>query len=139
MDLQDKLTSPFVIDSQTFPNVRIMSITRNFSVLDGKEAERTMAGDMVRDIIGTYYNYTAKFRCKLEHETEYNNLYWLLSAPVDYHTISLPFANKTITQKMYVTGGSDNLKRFKTDGENWFYEMQINFVAMSAFRLAGET
>ena len=35
MDLQDKLTSPFVIDSQTFPNVRIMSITRNFSVLDG--------------------------------------------------------------------------------------------------------
>ena len=139
MDLQDKLTSPFVIDSQTFPNVRIMSITRIFRVVDGEGAGRTMGSDMVRNIIGTFYNYTAKFRCKLEHETEYNNLYWLLSAPVDYHTISLPFANKTITQKMCVTSGSDNLKRFKTDGENWFYEMQINFVSMSAFRLAGET
>lgn len=138
MYLQDKLSSPFVIDGKTFPNVTIISIKRNFSVLDGEDAGRTVSGDMIRDVIGTFYNYTAKFRSKSGHESEYDSLYWLLSSPTDYHTISLPFANKTITQKMYVSKGSDDLKLFRENGSNWFYEMDINFVSIEPFRMAGE-
>lgn len=139
MTLYDKLTSPFVIDGVEYPNVRAMSLTRNFSILDGSNAGRTMSGDMMRDIIGTYYNYTIKFRSKVGYEQEYENLFDVLSSPVDFHELKLPFGNKTIIQKMYVTSGSDNLKRFKKDGINRFYEMSINFVAKGAYRVYGES
>ena len=38
-------------------NVLVTSLTRKFQVLDGKNAERTLSGAMIRDIIGTFYNY----------------------------------------------------------------------------------
>ena len=32
-------------------------LKRSFQVLDGENAGRTLSGRMVRDIIGTFYNY----------------------------------------------------------------------------------
>lgn len=138
MTLQEKLTSPFVIDGLTFPHVAIISIKRNFSVLDGSEAGRTASGDMIRDVIGTYYNYTVEFRGKEGYEEEYEQLFELLSKPVDSHMMELPFGNKTIKQKMYCTSGGDDLKRFSLEKTNRFQTLSINFVAMSAYIFAGE-
>lgn len=137
MNLSDKLVSPFVIDGVEYDSkeIAIKSLTRSFQVLDGAKAGRSLGGDMLRDIVGTYYNYTIAFDAKIGHEDAYNRLYETLSAPVNSHTISLPFANETITQKMYVTSGSDKLIRFSKDGENFFTELSINFVSMSPFRI----
>lgn len=137
MVLQDKLTSPFVIDGKQFPNVVIVSIKRNFSVLDGSNAGRTASGGMIRDVIGTYYNYTVEFRSKESHEDEYEQLFELLSTPTDYHTLELPFGDKTIKQKMYCTSGGDTLKRFSLARTNRFQTLSINFVAMTAYVFAG--
>ena len=137
LNLSDKLVSPFVIDDVEYDpkTLAIKSINRSFQVLDGSKAGRSLGGSMLRDIIGTYYNYTITFDAKIGHEDVYEQLYETLSAPVDYHTLSLPFANKTITQKMYVTSGNDKLVRFRKDGENFFNELSIQFVAMNPFSI----
>lgn len=136
-NLGDKLEIPFVIDGIGYSSDKIVikSITRNFEILDGENAGRTASGRMIRDIIGTFYNYSMTFKAKSIKPEEYETLFEILSQPVDFHQISLPFGNKTITQKMYVTSGSDNLIRFKKDGENTFGEISVNFISEKPFRI----
>ena len=47
----------FKIDGNSY-DVEIGSIKRKFSVLDGDKAGRAADGSMMRNIIGTYYNYS---------------------------------------------------------------------------------
>lgn len=137
MNLSDKLVSPFVIDGVEYDSkeIAIKSLNRSFQVLDGAKAGRSLGGGMLRDVIGTYYNYTIAFDAKIGHEDVYERLYETLSAPVDSHILALPFANKTIIQDMYVTSGNDKLIRFSRNGENFFSELTINFVSTKPFRI----
>ena len=107
-------------------------ITRSFQVLDGENAGRTMDFEMHRDVGGTFYNYTWKIEPR--NITEYDELYEILSAPVDYHNIVVPYGQTTKSFKAYVTSGQDVLKR-QEDGVNYWGELSINFVAMSPNRL----
>ena len=133
--LKDKLNVPFIIDNNSFEHTDIVikELQRNFSVADGQNAGRDLAGGMLRDIIGTYYNYTMSFGSKSGNPEAYELLFELLSRPVPSHTISFPFGNQTITQQMYVANGGDILKRFSQGGANQFTDMTVNFVAMKPF------
>ena len=137
--LTQKLNVPFVIDNSSFErsDIVIKSISRSFSVVDGQNAGRDLTGSMLRDIIGTYYNYTVDFSSKNFNPEAYEFLVELLSSPVDYHMVSFPFGNKTITQKMYVANGQDVLKRFDPNGKNQFTDFSVNFVAMNPFLRPG--
>ena len=133
--LTQKLNVPFVVDNKSFEHddIVIKNITRAFSVVDGDNAGRDLTGSMMRDIIGTFYNYTIDFSSKRFNPEAYEALVELLSSPVDYHIVSFPFGNKTITQKMYVANGQDALKRFDPNGKNQFTDFSVNFVAMNPF------
>lgn len=106
-------------------------LTRSFQVLDGENAGRTLDGEMHRDVIGTYYNYT----WKLEPKTigDYSTLYDVLSSPSDYHTITVPYNQSTKTFRAYVTNGQDQLRR-QEDGVNYWTGLSINFIAISPNR-----
>lgn len=121
----------FKIDGKTY-NVEILSIKRKFSVLDSDKSSRSIAGDMTRSIIGTYYNYTVQIDTDRLSRAEYDTLYEILSAPQESHTVVLPYGQTTITQKMYVTGGEDTL--LIDDAGNVWSGMSIDFVAISAKR-----
>lgn len=121
----------FKIDGKTY-NVEIASLTRKFSVLDSDKSSRSVAGDMRRSIIGTYYNYTMQVNADSLSRAEYDELYEILSAPQESHTVVLPYGQTTISQKMYVTGGDDSLN--VDDAGNVWSGMSIDFVAMSAKR-----
>lgn len=121
----------FKIDGKTY-NVEIASLTRKFSVLDSDKSSRSVAGDMRRSIIGTYYNYTMQINADSLSRAEYDELYEILSAPQESHTVVLPYGQTTISQKMYVTGGDDSLN--VDDAGNVWSGMSIDFVAMSAKR-----
>lgn len=121
----------FKIDGKTY-NVEVLSIKRKFSVLDSDKSSRSIAGDMRRSIIGTYYNYTIQINADSLNREEYDELYEILSAPKERHTVVLPYGQTTISQKMYVTGGEDNL--IIDDAGNVWSGMSIDFVAMSARR-----
>lgn len=108
-------------------------IKRSFSVLDTDNSGRSTAGDMIRDIIGTYYNYTIQFETKNLSRDEYDDLYETLSAPVDYHVITVPYGQTTLTFNAYVTAGDDTLKHTNRSGNDWS-GLSVNFIAMSPQR-----
>lgn len=107
-------------------------LTRSFQVLDGGNAGRTLDGEMHRDVIGTYYNYTWKLEPK--NIEDYSELYDVLSSPDDYHTITIPYNQSTKTFKAYVTNGQDQLRR-QEDGINYWTGLSVNFIAISPNRI----
>lgn len=119
------------IDGKEY-NVINSELTRNFQVLDGENAGRTLDGEMHRDVIGTYYNYTWKLEPK--NIEDYSELYDVLSSPDDYHTITIPYNQSTKTFKAYVTNGQDQLRR-QEDGVNYWTGLSVNFIAISPNRI----
>lgn len=108
-------------------------IKRSFSVADSDKAGRNIMGQMIRDIIGTYYNYTVMFETKYLSHSEYDRLYEVLSAPVDYHVITAPYGQTTLTFNAYVTGGEDTIKRIDKSGNHWT-GLSVDFISMSPIR-----
>lgn len=106
-------------------------IKRSFSVADTDQAGRNVTGAMIRDIIGTFYNYTISM--KIKNRSDYDALYEILSAPDDYHIITVPYGQYTLTFKAYVTEGEDTL-RIKTNSYSDWTELSINFIAMEPLR-----
>lgn len=121
----------FSIDGVEYPTVLVNSLKRKFSVLDGSNAGRVKTGAMVRDIIGTYYNYTLELDTSEASAAEYDALYEVLSAPQDYHTLIVPYAQSTMTFKAYITGGEDSLIRMVP---NRWSGLSIDFIAMEPRR-----
>lgn len=114
-------------------NVLVTSLARKFQVLDGKNAERTLSGAMIRDIIGTFYNYEITILPAVGKYGDYDALYEVLSAPQDSHRIVVPYAQSTLTFNAYVTAGQDNLIR-KKHGEAYWTGLSVQFIAMAPQR-----
>ncbi len=122
------------IDGRRF-NVSIPEggITRNFEIVDTDKAGRLINGEMQRDIIGTYYNYSIEFRTDNLSLDEYDSFYDIISAPEDYHTITVPYGQTTHTYKAYVTNGSDVLQKIDGHGNKW-EGIKVNFIATAPAR-----
>lgn len=128
------LSAPITIDGVTYPRIHVMSIKRNFQVLDGENAGRSLEiARMIRDIKGTFYNYSMEFDANDSDPSEYDALYDTLSAPMDSHIIIVPYAQRTLTYEAYVTQGSDELELMFEDRNRWG-RMSINFIAMEPQR-----
>lgn len=127
------ISYPLTIDGRTFPNIRVMSIKRSFSVLDGENAGRVMTGAMERDIIGTFYNYGVEIDADGASLAEYDTFYDIISAPVDSHVLIVPYAQTTLSFDAYVTNGEDTLE-IMGDNFNRWGGLSFNFIAMSPQR-----
>lgn len=127
------MKTPIVVDGVTYPNIYVLSLKRSFSVLDGDNAGRVMTGDMIRDIIGTYYNYSLEIDSDESDPAEYDRLYEVLSAPVNSHTITVPYGQGAVTFKAYVTNGDDNLVKCYEEINGW-NGLSVNFIAMGPKR-----
>lgn len=108
-------------------------IERNFAIVDTDEAGRVLTGAMERDVVGTFYNYTIKMDTNFLSFAEYDQLYEILSDPVDYHIIKVPYAQGTLQFKAYVTQGKDVLNRISSKGNHW-KQLSVNFIAMDPER-----
>lgn len=104
-------------------------ITRKFSVTDTDNAGRAINGDMIRDIIGTFYNYTIEIYPKPENPQDYYKLYNLLSAPVEYYELEVPYNAGWLVYNAYITSGEDKLRTMK-NGNKW-KGVSINFISMT--------
>lgn len=125
--------SVFSVDGVGYPGVDVISLERTFAVMDGENAGRTMDGAMRRDIIGTYYNYNMELTSDYSDLSEYDKLYEVLSAPVDSHTIIVPYAQGTLEFTAYVANGTDNLLHKRPTFNKW-NNLTVNFVAMKPQR-----
>lgn len=127
------MRKPLIVDGVSYPHIHVASLKRSFSVLDGENAGRVMTGDMVRDIIGTYYNYSMEIDPDGIDLAEYDAFYEVMSSPVDYHIIEVPYAQGTLVFKAYVANGEDDLLLGHVQYNEWI-NLSVNFVAMSPQR-----
>lgn len=117
----------FVIDGVGY-RVHVLKLTRKFSVLDSEKAGRTMDGQMYREPIGTFYNYSMTV-APLGNNRDLDKFWDVISKPQKSHQCRFPYGQKTLTQKMYITSGEQDLVRAGKDGNLWG-EISVNFIAM---------
>lgn len=125
--------SVFSVDGVQYPGVNVLSLKRNFAVLDGPNAGRVMDGSTKRDIIGTYYNYSMTVTSDYSDLEEYDKLYEVVSAPEDSHSIVVPYGQGTLEFKAYVANGDDELIHKRNSFSKW-NNLNINFIAMKPQR-----
>lgn len=129
--------APFTVDGTAYGvKVPTGGLKRSFDIMDGQNAGRMLSGRMTRDIIGTFYNYELQIERDSASLAEYDSLFQVLSAPVDYHTVVFPYGQETLTFQAYVTKGSDSLVRIAGD-KNYWGGLTIQFVAMEPQRTPG--
>lgn len=126
--------SVFTIDGVGY-NVFVPSggIKRSGKVLDGDKAGRMQSGRMERDIIGTYYNYAMTVDTAGLSSADYDAMYQVITAPVDYHNIVVPYGQGTLSFRAYIANVDDELIVID-NGRNVWGKLAFNFVAMSPER-----
>lgn len=126
------LQNVFAVNGKYY-NVRVVGLKRGFQILDNEEnAGRTITGIMVRDIIGTYYNYVLNIEPVRRDMDSYNELYDLVSSPIDYVSLTILLGNQRQTFNAYVTNGGDDFKL--VDGVLTWTGLSLSFVAMDPQR-----
>lgn len=126
------MRSVFSIDGVEYPNIHVTNLQRSFSILDGENAGRTLNGTMIRDVVGTYYNYKMDVAAGNSGVEEYDKLYEVISAPQDSHLVKVPYGQTEFTFQAYVTGGEDTVNM--SSGVNKWDGLSISFVAMKPAR-----
>lgn len=127
------MTSAIKIDGKEYPNIHVTSLRRSFQVMDGPNAGRLMNFDMVRDVGGTFYNYSLTIDSSMANPEEYDEFYEIISSPVDSHSIEVPYAQGVLAFEAYVTNGEDVLFS-SMDEQNVWNGLSVNFIAMSPKR-----
>ena len=127
------MSTALIVDGIEYPGVHIVSLKRNFQVLDGENAGRNMTGGMIRDIVGTYYNYSVELDTDAASADEYNTFYEVITAPQDSHEITVPYGAELMVFDAYVSSGSDELIS-RYDGVNRWGGLAFNFIAMEPQR-----
>lgn len=124
------------IDSQTF-SVGVSKISRKAEIPDGPNEGTAKDYTWIRDVLGTAYSYTIYFDVANGlSPTDYDTLYYLLTEPVEFHTLTVPFGQSTITFSAGITSVSDNII-LMDDGNIWG-DLSVTFKPQSPQRLPAE-
>lgn len=124
------------IDGTSF-DVGVEYIKRQARIEDGPNAGNSKRGDWIRDVYGTFYDYILAFDTSsgLSRE-DYDTMYGILTAPVEFHTLVVPYGQSTLSFQAGITGAEDNVI-LMDDGTVWG-NLSITFRAKSPQRLASE-
>ena len=122
------------IDGTPF-DVGVAYIKRKARIPDGPNAGESKRGDWIRDEYGTFNDYILAFDTSAGLSKEdYDTMYCLLTAPVEFHTLVVPYGQSTLTFYAGITGAEDNVI-LMDDGTVWG-NLSITFRAKAPQRLA---
>lgn len=114
--------------------VAISDLEESFTVEDGPNAGRVMAGVMIRDILGTYIGHSVTFFCG-RSRTDFDALWDFLVAHSVDDSVDVEMADgqSIIKYAAYYTSGKKKLKRRdQVAGVNYWDEIQVNFIPIDA-------
>ena len=124
------------IDGTSF-DVGVEYIKRQARIEDGPNAGKSKRGDWIRDVYGTFYDYILAFDTSAGlTRADYDTLYNVITAPVEFHTLVVPYGQSTLSFQAGITGAEDNVI-LMDDGTVWG-NLSITFRAKSPQRLATE-
>lgn len=117
----------------TYFDIPMVSLKRSANFLD-KFAERVESGDLERELIGVYYNYTLSVGTSSDFgETDYDEFWDKMTEPVEFHDISLPTKKGYYVFRAYISSVSDEYEKI-LDGEAEFKGFTCKFTAKSPAR-----
>ena len=128
------MITQFLIDGKSY-NVQVMSLTRSFAVKDAIRASETQGGGIYRNPVGTYYNYSMTVREKNGDRASFDAFWDEISKPVPSHVCVFPYNQTMMTQRMYVTSGSQPIGQLYGDGAKW-NDITVQFIAQAPKVLA---
>ena len=102
------MTTKVTIDGRDY-NIRIKyeTLRRAFEITEGPNSGTAIDGTMIRDIIGTRYDYQIDIEPDPADPSDYDEFYELITQPVAYHEVSFPYGQETITFNAAVESGTD--------------------------------
>ena len=119
-----------IIDGERF-DVEVEKLTRKADFLD-KYAERTEDGDLKRELIGVYFNYTLQLFAG-SRTSEYSRLWDKLTEPVEFHEVTVPDSDGDYTFTAYFSGVGDTLL-LQRAARNYGTDLTVTFTAKSPAR-----
>ena len=119
----------FLLDGVAY-NVSVTKLSRKFSIMDAEGSGRTQNGEMYRDVIGTFYNYSMTVEPRDGDNAAMDAFWDAISQPAVSHVCVFPYGQTTMTQRMYITSGEQDVKRLSPKATHWG-EVAVEFVAMS--------
>lgn len=119
-----------IIDGITY-NVPVVSIKRKADFLD-KYAERNESGDLLRELIGVYFNYQLQLGATTD-TAEYSRLWDKLTEPVEFHTVTVPDEAGDYTFTAYFSNVGDEVRKIQA-AKNFWHNLTVNFIAKSPAR-----
>lgn len=121
------MITQFLMDGVSY-NVQVMSLKRSFEIKESIAAKYTQSGDIYRDLVGTYYNYTITVR-ERNSDREALDAFWnAISKPIASHDCVFPYNQETLSQKMYIKTGTQDISRLYEDGATW-KDITVQFIA----------
>ena len=120
------------IDGRAF-DVPVIKLERQAEFLD-KYAERVQSGELKRELIGVYYNYSLELGATSNKE-EYHALWDKLTEPKEFHQVTLPDNMGMYTFTAYIAGVKDGIIYAK--GSNRIMDgLTCDFIAKAPARRA---
>lgn len=102
------MTTGITIDGIDY-NIRLKyeTLRRAFEINEGQNSGNALDGTLIRDIIGTRYNYEIDIEPDPADPSDYDAFYDLISSPVAAHEVSFPYGQETITFRAVIQSGTD--------------------------------
>lgn len=130
------MSSPvgITIDNVTYDVfIKYGSWKRTFEIREGTNTGEALSGRRIRDILGTTYAYELTILPNPDNPTAYDSLFHVLSQPVDYHHVVMPYGQSTLEFDAAITGGNDSYNGFYAGFKRWD-ELTIQFVPIDLQR-----
>ena len=127
-------TTTLTIDGVEY-NIRIKyeTLRRAFDIAEGPNSGTAIDGTMIRDIIGTRYNYQIDIEPDPSDPTDYDAFYQMISDPTPYHEVTFPYGQTTITFNAAIQSGND-VYFGSIGGSNRWRGLSIVFQALAPQR-----
>lgn len=116
------------IDGTNYP-IPIKKLTIKADALD-KYAERTVDGELHREMIGVYYNYELEFASGYRYPLDYVRLWAKITEAEEFHTITLWDENGPLTFEGYFANPQNEMLRIK-NGVTYWKSMSVSVVSKS--------
>lgn len=98
----------------TYFDVPLVSVKREAKFLDKYAEREEETGDLLRELIGVYINYTMNFGT-IDDDDTYEKLWDILTQPVAFHDVTLPSTKRRYTFRCYVSSVSDEMEKILDD------------------------
>ena len=105
----------------------VTELRRGARIQDSPRSGKAISCRMVRDLEGTYYDYSVTIATDALSISDYDAMYEVLTAPVESHTVEFPYGQRTLVFDACIETVYDTL--LDTAVHNHWGDLTVTFVA----------